>query len=433
MTTIITLPQATPATRVPTQRGEHASGPSGQRGDDFAAALSAAEDPGPYATADRDASGDAAPAGEGETAMPLTVAQIVQEAAGLLAEVGGTAGTPATGTPAQGLAGDVDGAATGGEAGLAPVIDLAAHRAGRTAPAGSVVSGVAASPGHAGGGTAAADGAVPTPAVAATSTAATSGAPGSGTLAGGPSSVTAGTTPGAAPAAPLTGVADEGTGPATTVPGTAEAGRPGAAVDAAVASTSATDTSRAQAPDGMTPTAASSTAGSPSGLTITGPTSAAPTAAPAHAAPAAPHAAVEPQALAAQLGTRLSALRVAPAGEHVLVLRVDPETFGPVRVVAHIGTEGVRIELLGASDQARDALRAALPDLRRDLAAAGLPADLDLGTDGRADGRADPRDGRTGSDGTEDRRRPDGDAVTATPDHPTPTTPRTHRGLDLLA
>ncbi|WNB85239.1 flagellar hook-length control protein FliK [Cellulomonas sp. ATA003] len=63
-----------------------------------------------------------------------------------------------------------------------------------------------------------------------------------------------------------------------------------------------------------------------------------------------------------------------------MVVRVSPDSIGPVRVRAHIGPEGVRVELLGATEQAREALKVALPDLRRDLIAAGLPADISLGT-----------------------------------------------------
>ena len=93
----------------------------------------------------------------------------------------------------------------------------------------------------------------------------------------------------------------------------------------------------------------------------------------------------------AQLGQQLSGplgrLREAAPGEHVMTLRVNPETFGPVRVVAHIGAEGVRIELLGATDAARDALRQSLTDLRRDLAATGLKADLQLSAQSGDGGR----------------------------------------------
>lgn len=80
-------------------------------------------------------------------------------------------------------------------------------------------------------------------------------------------------------------------------------------------------------------------------------------------------------------------LRQLPQGDHVMTLTVNPESFGPVRVVAHISAEGLHLELFGASEQARAALRAALPDLRRDLAGAGLDSRLDLGAESNADGR----------------------------------------------
>jgi flagellar hook-length control protein FliK len=75
----------------------------------------------------------------------------------------------------------------------------------------------------------------------------------------------------------------------------------------------------------------------------------------------------------------LTSLRQLPHGEHILTLTVNPETFGPVKVVAHITHDGVTLQLFGASDQARAALKAALPDLRRDLAGTGLQPNLELG------------------------------------------------------
>ncbi len=86
-----------------------------------------------------------------------------------------------------------------------------------------------------------------------------------------------------------------------------------------------------------------------------------------------------PVPLSTQLTGQLTSLRQLPHGEHILTLTVNPETFGPVKVVAHITPNGVSLELFGASDQARAALKAALPDLRRDLAGAGLEPHLELG------------------------------------------------------
>ncbi len=99
-----------------------------------------------------------------------------------------------------------------------------------------------------------------------------------------------------------------------------------------------------------------------------------------------------------QLDARWPAVRAAGPGTHVMTLRLDPEHFGPLRLVAHIGAEGVRIELLGATEAARDALRQALPDLRRDLVGVGLSADLDLGSRGQQGQQAARADAGTSGD-----------------------------------
>ncbi|MGX5697395.1 flagellar hook-length control protein FliK [Agromyces soli] len=66
-------------------------------------------------------------------------------------------------------------------------------------------------------------------------------------------------------------------------------------------------------------------------------------------------------------------------GEHLVSVRVAPEEFGPVTVRAVVGADGqVRVELQAPSEAGREALRQALGDLRRDGAAAGFGATLDL-------------------------------------------------------
>lgn len=111
--------------------------------------------------------------------------------------------------------------------------------------------------------------------------------------------------------------------------------------------------------------------------------------------------------LANQIGFRLAGLRTAGDGQHVLTMRVSPESIGPVKVVAHISGETVRIELIGVTDQAREALRASLSDLRRDLIAAGFPADLSLGssTTGRGPGGGFAFAGHSGPDDREPTAR----------------------------
>lgn len=142
------------------------------------------------------------------------------------------------------------------------------------------------------------------------------------------------------------------------------------------------------------------------------------------AAPPAPANPVAPP-LTSQLAPALARLRTAPDGNHVLNIRVDPDDLGPVRVTAHIGAEGVRIELLGMTDTTRDALRGALSELRRELAATGLHADLDLASD---DGSA--------AQGRPEQPRPTASRQPAAPtpaaDRPRPV-PHGAHGLDLLA
>lgn len=85
------------------------------------------------------------------------------------------------------------------------------------------------------------------------------------------------------------------------------------------------------------------------------------------------------QQLFDQMQHQLSRLKVLGQGQHQLKLAINPETFGPVRVAANFHADGtVHLQLLGASEAARDQLRQVLSDLRRDLASTGLQADLDV-------------------------------------------------------
>ena len=135
------------------------------------------------------------------------------------------------------------------------------------------------------------------------------------------------------------------------------------------------------------------------GLSPTSSTSAATGAAPtpATAALAAPAPATPP--LNAQLAPTLFHLRSAEAGTHVLTLTVAPEAVGPVTVRAHVGADGIRIELSAPTAQGRSALDAMLPDLRRDLSQGGMNSALSLAapnSDGSTSGRS-PFDGAAGS------------------------------------
>ncbi|MGN6759985.1 MAG: flagellar hook-length control protein FliK [Leifsonia sp.] len=73
-----------------------------------------------------------------------------------------------------------------------------------------------------------------------------------------------------------------------------------------------------------------------------------------------------------------------------MTVHVTPDTLGPVTVRAHVGSEGVRVELFAPTDAGRDALRAILPDLRRDLSGAGLSGTLDLSSQSQPSPHQDP-------------------------------------------
>jgi flagellar hook-length control protein FliK len=103
------------------------------------------------------------------------------------------------------------------------------------------------------------------------------------------------------------------------------------------------------------------------------------------AAPAARPTAAEQAALSRQLGGPVAKLAEAGPGERSVLVRVSPDTYGPVTVRATIGADGsVRVELASATDTGREALRAGLADLRRDLAQV-LGANAQLSVDPRTE------------------------------------------------
>ncbi|WP_104086857.1 flagellar hook-length control protein FliK [Arthrobacter sp. GMC3] len=104
--------------------------------------------------------------------------------------------------------------------------------------------------------------------------------------------------------------------------------------------------------------------------------------APVAAAPAAP-VGNQPghPPLAEQLSRPIFALATGQSGSQVMTVQVVPDSLGPVTVRAHMGADGVRIELLAATDAGRDGLRLIMTDLKRDLAGQGISSSLSLNPD----------------------------------------------------
>lgn len=132
----------------------------------------------------------------------------------------------------------------------------------------------------------------------------------------------------------------------------------------------------------------------------TGATASGPVVATAPAPPVAPAAGADAsapvaRAVAAQVAPVVVSIAQRPSGTHQLTMTVNPDSLGPVTVRAHISAAGeVRVELSGATDAGRDALRTILTDLRRDLAAVMPHATLSVG--GAADASGD-RGGQSGA------------------------------------
>lgn len=165
--------------------------------------------------------------------------------------------------------------------------------------------------------------------------------------------------------------------------------------------------------DETAPTVTSSLPGAASG---TAAPAAAPTAVTTAPAPAAPPV---PVPLAAQVAKPLFTLSGAKAGEHVLTINVTPENLGPLTVRAHVTGDNIRVELFAPTDLARDALRAILPDLRRDLAGSTLNAQLDVSSQNSS---GDPRASDAGRG--RDQRPPPGRPPGSDGDEPPPHPPR---------
>ena len=228
-------------------------------------------------------------------------------------------------------------------------------------------------------------GAVGTP-LPLTVTAASAAAAAAPATAAGPSAAVAGPLlPGATPATEMAGSGTAPTGrahPAAAAPsfplaGTTAAGQtPGAAVSAF--QTSAREA--AAQPEGITGTTAFSQL--PGAAPAVAPSGAPLLQVPAAAA--APSVPAAPAQLHTQLAKPVFSLLAAGDGEHVMTLKVTPESLGTVTVRAVIGADGVRLELF-AADAGREAVRAVLPDLRRELAGSGFNASLDLGSGSRPD------------------------------------------------
>jgi flagellar hook-length control protein FliK len=173
------------------------------------------------------------------------------------------------------------------------------------------------------------------------------------------------------------------------VTSTAAGAVPAAATDGAATDTTATSTSTVAVPGtaaGSAGDAQSSGAGSSSQqgtadgaaaqpgapvLPVGSPAPAVPVVTPSGDVDGATGAAAT-QPVGTQVARQVAVLRDGPDGAHTMTLVLTPDTLGPVEVQVTLQKGTVDLTLRGAHEQGRAALLDGLPDLRRDLEAAGL-------------------------------------------------------------
>ncbi|OIH86774.1 hypothetical protein BLJ79_02095 [Arthrobacter sp. UCD-GKA] len=120
---------------------------------------------------------------------------------------------------------------------------------------------------------------------------------------------------------------------------------------------------------------------------------------------AAPARTQPPLPLHRQLLGPIATLAAGPNGERTLSVNIAPEALGPITVKAHLGSEGIRMDISAPTEAGREALRAMLPELRRELAASGGGSiTLNTTADGSSSGGS-PR-GEAFGDGGEQRAAP---------------------------
>jgi flagellar hook-length control protein FliK len=83
--------------------------------------------------------------------------------------------------------------------------------------------------------------------------------------------------------------------------------------------------------------------------------------------------------VASQVARQVAVLSGGPDGDHSMTLVLTPDTLGEVQVQVTLNKGAIELALRGAHEHGRAALLEALPELRRDLEAAGLnPSRLEV-------------------------------------------------------
>jgi flagellar hook-length control protein FliK len=138
-----------------------------------------------------------------------------------------------------------------------------------------------------------------------------------------------------------------------------------------------------------------------------------------------------------QVAQHVAVLRSGPDGVHTMTVVLTPENLGTVEVQVTLSQGSVDLTLRGATEAGRAALLDALPELRRDLQAAGLTCsnasvDRDPGSPWSSAQQQAPGDRPGQHDRGDGRARPWQPSAAPDVDRPVPVpTPSASTGVDV--
>jgi flagellar hook-length control protein FliK len=110
--------------------------------------------------------------------------------------------------------------------------------------------------------------------------------------------------------------------------------------------------------------------------------------------------------------TVLAPLRSTEDGTHEVTIGLEPEGLGTVKATVTVSAGQVVVQLGADNDQARDALRQALPLLRHELGGDGASANVLLANDGQSGHHPFARPSPTTTGLTTDDEPDDADSLT---------------------
>lgn len=198
---------------------------------------------------------------------------------------------------------------------------------------------------------------------------------------------------------PEPGAGDDRSMGASAPTGSSSAAAASAAHSAGPAGSTASSTSGSSAAPGS---GGGGPSASPAPISAASAPAAAPAASSSSATVAANSSASPPPSPAQQVVIVLASLRSSLDGTHEVTIGLEPEGLGSVKATITVNAGQIVVQLGADNEQARDALRQALPLLRHELAGDGSSASVLLAGDGGDGRRARAGDRSTSNGGSDD-------------------------------